>query len=812
MPLTTIDEKTVTLPIHISPEYQGTYISGSVRVTVRVTSPDPSNATGTEEFVASSEFNEIFNYVREDTGAIQSLDEAGVPEDLFEDYRHIIPDCYSWLWHIGAHDIDPLAIIYKASVNSNEWGKASSSSLSSSSAATLGELLMKEDQTLNVNSERKTPFKSPKKEDRPQRRRSSERKTTIPTHKRVDFPLSLDWISGYIKQLEALTDELIEMRRYVASQHNPSVNSSFRPSVQKKDIDVQSLPINLHYQLIACRSHQSVDEPLEVEANVTCGSFSPHGLGHKKGGLYQQESDLLQLRKNIDEMKEEYLAQVRKSGTLAISRSDVAYELLQELGRRYCKYEITALSVYHRRILALSQALSTAVNSFHLKIGLVTEGYLSTAAAEQWLEHGMLMLFQGLLSVIANEKSMLEDTVSAVEALNLFQVRLCFDKESQQRESNLDIGDLNEEGDDAGGVSTQKVTFADSTALGNDDALCDNASCVMQADIGEFEPDFNYLESITPQYSSLSSSEDAGSAAVEPSPAMAPLMRRISSAVNHTSRHHAREADDDIADRTSIVLHGRVVTIYVPQQSAANLPESYQQAMSQNQGVKIDFKAILFTQGIDLQQTVASTFANESSGGLGLQADINIRGLQQLNRYCHLIQPINVSTSFNSRDASSSSSTGGKDDETFSSRTYSSVMTPIDESHIHPLILGTYHAITNYKNNVKNVHMLAELERVSQYLRGCKITFCKSGKDRTGMVITYEQARYLNEKYGLGYDLDGVIRLANIMRIHGTRLLVAEKNIGKKVFSINKLQAQFLPAIYRPPVQVCEDLLKKDMS
>lgn len=36
--------------------------------------------------------------------------------------------------------------------------------------------------------------------------------------------------------------------------------------------------------------------------------------------------------------------------------------------------------------------------------------------AEKWLEHGFLVMFEGLLSMSATEKAMLEDTMSAVEA------------------------------------------------------------------------------------------------------------------------------------------------------------------------------------------------------------------------------------------------------------------------------------------------------------------------------------------------------------------------------------------------------------
>lgn len=48
------------------------------------------------------------------------------------------------------------------------------------------------------------------------------------------------------------------------------------------------------------------------------------------------------------------------------------------------------------------------------------------------------------------------------------------------------------------------------------------------------------------------------------------------------------------------------------------------------------------------------------------------------------------------------------------------------------------------------------------------------------------------------------------IRIHGVRIMIAEKNIGRRVYSINQLQAQFLPVVYRPPKEVLEDLLRKD--
>lgn len=37
-------------------------------------------------------------------------------------------------------------------------------------------------------------------------------------------------------------------------------------------------------------------------------------------------------------------------------------------------------------------------------------------------------------------------------------------------------------------------------------------------------------------------------------------------------------------------------------------------------------------------------------------------------------------------------------------------------------------------------------------------------------------------------------------------------HLSAQVYSINRMQAQFLPLMFRPPASVCEDLLKKDNS
>jgi hypothetical protein len=131
---------------------------------------------------------------------------------------------------------------------------------------------------------------------------------------------------------------------------------------------------------------------------------------------------------------------------------------------------------------------------------------------------------------------------------------------------------------------------------------------------------------------------------------------------------------------------------------------------------------------------------------------------------------------------------------------------------IHPILAQLEKAITNSDIRGKNVDMLEELERVCMILNGCLVTFCKSGKDRTSMAATLHQSRVLGELYQCGNSDKRVLRDANTMRAHGVRIIISEKNIGRPVFSFNRVQVQFLPVMYRPPLQVCESLLKKDYS
>jgi hypothetical protein len=215
-----------------------------------------------------------------------------------------------------------------------------------------------------------------------------------------------------------------------------------------------------------------------------------------------------------------------------------------------------------------------------------------------------------------------------------------------------------------------------------------------------------------------------------------------------------------------------------------------------------------------------------------LQHFVNRIGLKNINSYCFKTQPISGKVDFvtnidlkvdlpNKKPSlSTDSSASNNNNNNLSGNSAGNQNIHVRQmsienemsGEIHPLVQCLYDTIKHSNVNMKNVDLLLEVERTCLILGGIRVTFCKSGKDRTGMAVTLEQARQLGERFACGMSSTRLLKDANLMRIHGTRLMVAEKNIGKAVYSINILQAQFLPEVFRPPAQVCEDILKKDNS
>ena len=114
----------------------------------------------------------------------------------------------------------------------------------------------------------------------------------------------------------------------------------------------------------------------------------------------------------------------------------------------------------------------------------------------------------------------------------------------------------------------------------------------------------------------------------------------------------------------------------------------------------------------------------------------------------------------------------------------------------------------------KHWTIIVEAERLARRLDLPLAVFCKSGKDRTGMAATLAAAAFCGE---FGRDNEpAVLATANLLRAHGTRIRICEKNTGRRRYAFNAFQREFLPAPFKPPPSTIEDLasslIHRDMS
>jgi len=124
-------------------------------------------------------------------------------------------------------------------------------------------------------------------------------------------------------------------------------------------------------------------------------------------------------------------------------------------------------------------------------------------------------------------------------------------------------------------------------------------------------------------------------------------------------------------------------------------------------------------------------------------------------------------------------------------------------------------AVKSQQRSQKDVQILITAENAVRALNGGRVTFCKSGKDRTAMSITLEEttllrnmpvATVLPELRSVSAFVD-VVSFSNTLREFGSRIALAEKNVGRPKYSFNPAQRQLLPAMYRPPVSTIQDFL-----
>ena len=232
-------------------------------------------------------------------------------------------------------------------------------------------------------------------------------------------------------------------------------------------------------------------------------------------------------------------------------------------------------------------------------------------------------------------------------------------------------------------------------------------------------------------------------------------------------------------------------------------------------GRPVRFYPLLFEVGVDIRQWGAHQGANmknklsksesgetsstdqpavsilddeDDDGGFAdddVLVELNYEAFNKLNSYAHSINPTNTGASV---------------------------------PKTHPFLENLYQHIVTSKGKISH-GILDEAAALCQRLGGGGVVFCKSGKDRTAMHVTFKQAQYANQfrrtnpsqtsgdGNGSQFD-DQTTADATVMRIYGTRLPICEKNVGQAKYAFNSLQVKFMPDALKPPMNTLAGFLK----
>jgi len=131
---------------------------------------------------------------------------------------------------------------------------------------------------------------------------------------------------------------------------------------------------------------------------------------------------------------------------------------------------------------------------------------------------------------------------------------------------------------------------------------------------------------------------------------------------------------------------------------------------------------------------------------------------------------------------------------------------------IHPSLVSLSEAIRTSAGKMEHA-VMDQAATICQRFGGGSTVFCKSGKDRTAMQVTFKQSQFVQrfiDKKEVRVVLEDtpvssndVFAKSTLMRKHGNRIPICEKNAGEPKFAFNPLQRKFMPEMLRPDASLC---------
>ena len=284
------------------------------------------------------------------------------------------------------------------------------------------------------------------------------------------------------------------------------------------------------------------------------------------------------------------------------------------------------------------------------------------------------------------------------------------------------------------------------------------------------------------------------------------------------------DAVAEFAANAAVVGH-KVVTLEVRSQEAfawlmqqvAHGADGGSSGVGAGGMLEVEVHPVLLTLGVNEMQTVAN-----ATGDTQLQTDINRKGLEGLREYAAAFRDFSRQESHSSHGTPSQgrhgtllSNSGGASGE------HSNDDEEDDDAAVGVCteMLSSLEGLIDSEASLKQqktVELLMQSCYLARLMKGCRTTSCKSAKDRTSMFHTLEVVRlmekrgiavqpkvevrnvgtYATRECGIGGAMQGVLDM--LRDVNGVRLQNCKKNIGKALFSFNKVQVRTLPKELQP--------------
>jgi inositol polyphosphate-4-phosphatase len=178
--------------------------------------------------------------------------------------------------------------------------------------------------------------------------------------------------------------------------------------------------------------------------------------------------------------------------------------------------------------------------------------------------------------------------------------------------------------------------------------------------------------------------------------------------------------------------------------------------------------SVLFQQGINEQQAVCNAISTKA---LLFQSSVNRESLDRLEKFMVLYKDISISQAI-----------GGKgQDIQVELKNWDDALDSLRRSIYSQLKI--------------NVHIILHASNLCRQLSGTHAICCKSGKDRTSMLVSLEEARLLCDHL----RVIGGRKACTDMRRFGVRRDNVEMNTGQRKYAFNDVQRIFLPKCFQPP-------------